>query len=178
MSFTATGPILLLLALYIFAFRPSQLAYFAVFFASFSATAIINLGSLGYKAGGLGVTPAMTFTLLFFLAHFVYGYAARHLQISTGHLVQMGLMVLFLTVTYVSVLLNVSLGTLYNPVITHTVYITIGIGAAILFSLEFAAGDGIERAIRATRASAIFVCFWGLLQFVCSITPLSQHPVQ
>lgn len=169
MSFTATGPILLLLALYVFAFKPSQLAYFAVFFAPFSATAIINLGSLGYKAGGLGVTPAMTFTLFFFASHFVYGYAARQVQVTTGHLIQMGVLLVFLTSAYVSFLVNCAFNTLINPVTTHSVYITIGIGAAVLFSLEFTRDDGIEKVVRFTRAAAIFVCLWGLMQLICSL---------
>ena len=170
MSLTATGPILLLVALYVFAFRPTRLAYFAVFFAPFSATAIINFNSVGYKAGGVGVTPAMTFTLFFFVSQFIYGYGARKQRISSGHLVQIGLMVLFLMTAYLSLILNASLGHIIDPVKTHTIYITISLIAAIMFSLEFTGDGGIERAVRVARASAIFVSLWGLLQFVCSIT--------
>lgn len=170
MSLTASGPVLLLFALYIFAFRPTQLAYCAVFFAPFSATAIVNFNSVGYKAGGVGLTPAMTFTLLFFLSQFVYGYGARRSKIGSGHLVQMGLLVLFLVSAYLSLILNASLGHIIDPVKTHTIYISISIAATVLFSLEFIREGGTERMIRVARASAIFVSLWGLLQFVCSIT--------
>ena len=170
MSFTATGPLLLTLVLCVFAFQPTQLAYYAVFFASFSATAIVNFNSVGYKAGGVGVTPGMTFTLFFFMAQFVYGYCARKITISSGHLVQMGLMVLFLVIVYLSLMWNAAMGHMIDPVRTHTIYISIHMGAAILFSLEFAREGGIEKVVRVTRASAIFVCLWGLLQFVCSLT--------
>ncbi len=170
MSFTATGPILLLLALYIFAFRPTKLAFFAVFFAPFSATAIVNFNSVGYKAGGVGVTPAMAFTLFFFVAQFVYGYCGRQVRVSVGHLVQIGLMLSFLTVAYLSLLWNAAMGHIIDPVKTHTIYLTIYIGAAILFSLDFARDNAIETVVRVARASAIFVCFWGLLQLICSVT--------
>lgn len=177
MSPTATGPLLFLLALYVFAFRPTQLAYFAVFFAPFSATAIVNFNSVGYKAGGVGITPAMTFTLMLFVAQFIYGYGARRLRISTGHLVQLGLILLFLAVALFSLTMNAAMGHIIDPVKTHTVYLTIYLGATILFSLEFVREGGVERAIRVARASAIFVCIWGLLQLVCSVTGIPYPSV-
>ena len=170
MSLTATGPILLLLALYIFAFRPTDLPYYAVFFAPFSATAIVNFNSVGYKAGGVGVTAASTFTLLFFATQLVYGFCGRQVRIGSGHLVQMGLLILLLVTAYVALLMNATMGTLVSPVTTHSVYLTLGVGATILFSLEFSRDGGIDKAIRVARASAIVVCLWGLMQLICSIT--------
>ena len=177
MSLTATGPILLLLALYVFAFRPSQLAYFVVFFAPFSATAVVNFNSVGYKAGGVGVTVGMMFLLFLFAAQFVYGYAARKRYIGPGHLVQMGVIFLFLMTAYVSGLLNASQGHIIDPVKTHTVYMTIYVLAVIILSLEFTQDGSIEKVVRVARASAIFVSLWGLLQLICSITHIPYPSV-
>ena len=170
MSFTATGPVLLLLALYIFAFKPRQLIYFAVFFAPFSATAVINFNSVGYKAGGVGITAATTFTLFFFASQFIYGRLTERTRVSPGHLMQLGLLVLFLTIAYLALIYNAALGTLFNPVTTHTVYITLAIIATILFSLEFTHDGAVEKTIKIMRAAATFVSLWGLMQLICSIT--------
>ena len=112
----------------------------------------------------------MTFTLLFFMAQFVYGFWNKKARISSGHLVQIGLMALFLTIVYFSLTWNAAMGHIIDPVKTHTIYISIYLIAAILFSLEFTRDGSIEKVIHITRASAIFVCVWGLIQLICSLT--------
>ena len=172
MSITLSGPFLLLFAVWVFVFRPSRLSYFIVFFAPFSSTAIVNFTALGYKSGGLGLTPAMLFLMLYFGSKLVRGQAVRGIQVSAGHLIQIGLIGLFVTALLASLMVNGSVRAITPYQRTQTIYVLIGIVATVQLSFEFSRPGGIDHVVRAVRASAIFVAWWGLLQFACFVTHL------
>ena len=145
MSITFSGPFLLLFALYVFITAPVALSYYVVFFAPFSATAIVNLTSLGYKSGGLGLTPAMLFLILFFVAQLLYGFAFRPARVSPGHLIQLGLISLLTAILLVSLLLNGVFRVITAYQLTQTTYVLIGLAATVALSFEFARDRGSRR---------------------------------
>jgi hypothetical protein len=167
LTFTLSGPVLLLLIAYVFLRKPRTLAYMVLFFAPFSATAIVNFGGLGYKSGGLGLTPAMLCTVLFFVSQLLFGLAFRPVAISLACRIQIGLIALFAAVFLLSLGVNATNGVLTAYQVTQSVYVLIGLTTVVLFALEFATQSAIYRAVRWLRASAIFVSLWGIVQFLC-----------
>ena len=167
MSFTSSGVAILVIALYVFLRRPQRLMYYLIFFAPFSATAIVNLTALGYKAGGVGVTPAIVLSMLMCLAQLVYGGARSTLKVSTGHVVILAGILMFTIEMLGSLLFNTATVGVTSFQLTQTAYLMIGIVTTIVLSLKLARDENLEIAINVAKASAVFVSLWGMLQCAC-----------
>ena len=170
MSITATGPFLLALALYVLVVAPHRLPYFIVFFVPFSATAVINFTALGYKSGGLGLTPAMLFLLCYFGAQLGLGLAGRTVAVSTGLLIQVLLLGAFVLSLLSSGVLNGLTEGLTSFELTQTVYVVLGVAATVTLAFEFCRNGAIEQVVSTVRAAAIFSSLWGIVQVVCFYT--------
>lgn len=167
MSLTISGPFLLALALLVAIRRPLHLSAWIVFFAPFSATAIVNLGAVGYKSGGLGFTPASAFLLLFFAERVLTFAFARPARVSGGLLLQVGLVGALLAVSLASGAAAFGRGISNSLQVTQLVYVALGWVATIALAFEFCRPGLTERAIAAARAAAVFVSAWGFFQVAC-----------
>ncbi len=146
-------------------------------FAPFSGTAIVNLSGLSYKSGGVGLSPAIFFFMMFIAAQMFRGSAFQPVRISTGHLLQIALIGLFSLTCLVGLLGNGAFRGITPFQITQTVYLFIGIICTCTMSFEFARDGALETAIAVLRASAVFVSLWGLMQFFCSLSGLPYPSV-
>lgn len=167
MSFTIVGPIILGAALWVFFARPDRLPTWIFFFAPFSGTAIINLSALSYKSGGLGLTPAMLLTVLFFASQIIRGKALSPIPISPGLMAIFGAIAGFIATIFISLFWNAGFRPMTSFQITQTVYVMIGFAATLGLALELTTDARIESAVAAARAAAIFSSIWGLVQFGC-----------
>src|SRR4051794_11485645 len=163
MSITVSGPVLLLIILWTFLRRPDRLALLVVFFAPFSATAIANISAITY-----GIQPGIVALLLFFTALLFYGRGLQDVRIARDHLAALGMLGLFAGVTLAEVLFLPARGL---PITSRhafqTIYLLVGVFGTIFLSLEFSRKGGLERALVAARASAVFVSLWGIVQAAC-----------
>jgi hypothetical protein len=164
---TATGPFLAVLAIYLLLRAPQRLPYFVVFFAPFSATAIVNFTGLSYKSGGVGLTPAMLFLLCYFVSLAAYGSALRSVVVSKGLLIQMLLIGVFVLLLLVSTAVNGLTEGLTPFEVTQTIYVLLGFAATVTLSFEFCRDGAIERCVRTAKAAAVFTSAWGILQVAC-----------
>ncbi len=155
------------LALYLLLRAPQRLPYFVVFFAPFSATAIVNFTALSYKSGGVGLTPAMLFLLCYFVSLAAYGSAFRSFVVSKGLLIQMLLIGVFVLLLLVSAAVNGLTEGLTPFEVTQTIYVLLGVAATVTLSFEFCRDGAIERCVRTARAAAVFISAWGFVQVAC-----------
>jgi hypothetical protein len=166
-SITATGPFLAVLALYLLLRAPQRLPYFVVFFAPFSATAIVNFTALSYKNGGVGLTPATLFLLCYFVSLAAYGSAFRSVIVSKGLLIQILLIGVFVLLLLASAAVNGLTEGLTPFEVTQTIYVLLGVAATVTLSFEFCRDGAIETCVRTARAAAVFTSAWGLVQVAC-----------
>jgi len=167
---TAIGPFLLALALYVLAICPDRLPFLIVFFAPFSATAVVNLTAVGYKSGAVGVTPAILFALCYFGSQFGLGRATRSVVVSSGLVIQIYLIIIFVFTVIISGALSEITGGMPAFKLAQTVYVLLGVAATITLSFEFCRPGAIDRALTAARSAAVFTSLWGFLQVVCFYT--------
>jgi hypothetical protein len=168
-SVTVSGIFFFALVLYVLVKTPDRLPYYVVFFAPFSATAVINFTGLGYKSGGLGLTPAMLFLFGYFCSQVGFGFALRRGTVSKGLLIQISLIGLFVVILLASLAVN---GLIERPTpfqITQTIYVLLGAATTVALSFEFCRQEAIERAVKVVRAAAVFTSLWGWLQVGCFV---------
>lgn len=172
MSLTVIGPAIIALGLIVLTCKPHSLVYYVLFFAPFSATAVVNFTSLGYKNGGVGLTPAILFLFLFFVAQILYGNVFQPLRVSRGHVIQLALIGAFSLECIALLLCTAAMRGITSYQVTQTIYLFISIFCTFALSLELARGNALEMAVTVLRASATFVSLWGLLQLFCFVADL------
>lgn len=190
MEITPIGWILLPLAVISYWLAPQILYPLAVFFLPFSATAVVNVGSVDSSSGvqasmlfgalwivrelpALGQFPPLQSkqrlrTPVFFLGLFVFVvllslvmplWINGHFVIESPELADSGSVPLRFTARHV----------------TQTIYLIYGILFTILVALRNSDSKELVRSIRIFMVSAIFVSFWGFLQFACGMLDI-EYP--
>src|ERR1700691_4047567 len=181
MEITPIGWVLIPLGLLFFVVRPKWLYGLTIFFAPFSATAIVNSGS-GDSASGF--SPYLFFGFLMLLRECIG--ITRRMKISTPRAVRrpLELLFLFLAICIASLIMPLVInGNLYvmsSPtldyslvrlqynfqIINHTLSLVFEVLIATLIAYRNLDLDHFYTSVRIYLISGIFICLWGWMQFV------------
>jgi hypothetical protein len=181
MEITPIGWVLIPLGLLFFIIRPKWLYGLTIFFAPFSATAIVNRGS-GDAASGF--SPYLFFGFLMLLRE-CFGIASR-MKISAPRGVRqpIKLLFIFLAVCIASLIMPLIInGNLYvmsSPtldynlvrlqynfqIVNHALSLVFEILIATLIAYRNLDLDHFYTSVRIYLISGVFVCLWGWMQFV------------
>lgn len=181
MTITPIGFLLIPLGIILFLLRPGWLYYLLVFFAPFSATSILNSGN---GDSGSGLQPSIFVGTLLLLRKLIDCAYTLRIRVSRRLRLSVALAASFGLVCALSLVMPIvaggkievmSSGLLLGPSeplhfktsnITGTVAVWIGICLAAYIAQRNLDPQMFQKTLRIYLASGIFVCAWGLLQFV------------
>jgi hypothetical protein len=162
MSVSPIGFLAIALAGLAFIRRPPWLFYAAIFFAPFSACAVVNLPSFG-------LSISVFFFLCFILAAASGQISRLALRLTRAQFLILSLLLLFYFACFSS---------LWTPLLSDrliprnvSVITFIGVGVMLTFAVTLFVNN-IERlviTVKLQMAGAIFASTWGLMQFACSL---------
>lgn len=180
MNITNLGLFFLPVGLMLFALAPSSLYKVAIFFSPFGVASLLN------SASGYPLVLGKYFGCLFILGELLHiNFSAR---VSRFTLLIISFLVAFLGIAWISILwpmfvdggLRTFIGDAGNSsTISYTIHsidslypISFGIIFCIFLIVSLNNKDKLVTAIRVYVAAALFVAFWGYLQFFCNLLHL------
>ena len=179
MSITLTGLVLIPLGIFAFLARPRWLFALAVFFAPFSATSLINVGS---GDTGSGLQPSIFLGGLMLLRFALESTYRMRISLPTAIRKPLLLVFLFVAVCSVSLIMPfiingkiqvMTAATLTAPIeplhfrssnITYLIGIVFGLCFAGYVARESLGPKQFLRTLRIYLASGVFISLWGILQ--------------
>ena len=160
MTITPTGFAMFALALLFLATAPGRLMAALFFFASFSATSVINFPNYG-------MAPAVVFFSAFLIWKILSGEFLENVKLSADHGVCLSLVAGFGFASVASLLANQFERDVLSVQTTQTAYIVFGVLITIVLAIDLVRSDRLELAVKALRTGAYFMAGWGVLQAVC-----------
>lgn len=160
MSVSPIGYLAIAWGLLAFVRRPMWLFFAAVFFAPFSACAVVNLPSFGFNI-------SLFFFLCFILA-VACGQGPRlKLRVTRTQFLLIALVLLF----YFACLSSLWTPLLGDRLITRTIsvatFLAVGVSLTVLTTLLVNDVDRLLTTVKVQMAGAVFASAWGLVQFAC-----------
>jgi len=157
---TLIGVVIIGLGLLLSLTSRQRLVQSIVFFASFSVTAVVNLGQYG-------MAPDVVLLAFLLLSSLLSGRMLTPARISDDHLTIGFLVLVFTSIAALSFMFNGALHGMAPIQLTQTAYLVFGIVLTLVLSIEFGTVQRLEAGLMALRASATFISLWGLLQAAC-----------
>jgi O-Antigen ligase len=139
-----------------------------IFFASFSGTAVLNVGDYG-------MAPDVVLLSFLLLVSLLSGRLLVPARLSRDHLIVGFLILVFTSTVAFSTLFNGAIHGVVSLQVTQTAYLLFGICLTMVLSIEFTTLEQLEAGISALRAGATFISLWGLFQAACYYTGI-EYP--
>lgn len=188
MELTWLGVVLIPMGLLTAFVAPNRLKYLAVFFIPFTASSVLN------SASGVPLSPFQLFGALFIFYRILAILNARRGRLSLGGDRSIALLLIFMTVTVVSMIMPAiidgrlvissnRLNDLYNvPLrltesnIKYPLPVILGVLFATFLAFAMDSPDKIRSLIKVYVFSGIVVALWGIFQFLCANVLHIEYP--
>lgn len=159
---TATGLVLVPVALLALLLRPGAIPFLLVAFTGFSATAVANVPALTF-----GLQPYHLFAGLFLLLFLAGRFTLRPDAHSTNIAVLLALFLLGVTASLIARSLGEGVAV---SNLAQTMLLAIGLLTAAMVAFHFGAAppEALFRALEVFAWAALFVALWGLFQLACA----------
>jgi hypothetical protein len=165
MSVSPIGFLAIALGGLAFVRRPPWLFYAAIFFAPFSACAVVNLPSFG-------LSISLFFFLCFILAA-VSGQVSRlELHLTRAQFLLLALLLLFYFACFSSLWTPLLGDRLISRNVSVITFIGVGVTLTVVVTLFVNNVERLFTTVKLQMAGAIFASVWGLMQFACSVLGL------